>query len=188
MYSLTFFMKNIYKIAFLVIALIVPSLIYLSLRGFGENKFEIPVYYQTGMPFDGCLTKGEEPHLFQFEPYELQSTQLFYLPQWVNDDSFYQQCARIKEKHPNVVFTAIADTSNYKNLERVLLISDEAHLYEIVNCGLVLGQEVEISTPIFNQLVLVDINKQIRGYFNGNELEDMDRLDMELDILGKEDK
>ncbi len=179
-------MKTIFKIFFLIVALVVPSLIYLSLRGFGDNKFEIPIFYQEGILIDGCELSHGKPYLVQFEDYDIHTSQLFYLPQWVNDDAFYQQCSRIKQKHPDVVFTAIADTSNYKIIERILVVSDETHLYEIANCSLVLGQEVAIKEPIYNQLVLVDEFKQIRGYFSGNEVEDMDRLDVELDILKRE--
>ncbi len=179
-------MTKAFKIFFLVVALVVPSLIYVFLRGFGDNKFEIPVFYQEGIPFSGCKVVSSKQHLVQFEDYKLHFTQLFYFPMWVNDAEFYQQCNRIAEKYSNVVFTAIADSSNYNILGNVLLVSNEAHLYEIANCDLVLGQETAITEPIYNKLVLVDKHKQIRGYFNGNEMEDMDRLNIELDILSKE--
>ena len=179
-------MKKTFKIFFLVVALIVPSLIYLFLRGFGDNKFEIPVFFEEGISIEGCDTLKTKTHFVKFETYELQGTQLFYFPKWVNDDEFYRQSNRIKERHLEVLFTAIVDSSNYRILGNMLLVSDEDHLYKIANCSLVLGQEVAIFEPLYNQLVLVDKYKRIRGYFNGNELEDMDRLDIELDILNKE--
>lgn len=178
-------MNILRKILFLIAALVIPSLVYIFLRGFGDNKFEIPVFYQEGISIDGCNTT-KSIHLVQFENYSLQGAQLFYFPQWVNDDEFYRQCNRIRTKQPKVVFTAIADSTNYTVVGNILMVSDEAHLYEIANCSLVLGQEVAISKPVYNQLVLVDAQKRIRGYFNGNELEDMDRLDVELDILKRE--
>ena len=178
-------MKILKKVFFLIAALVVPSLIYIFLRGFGFNKFEIPVYYEEGISIVGCDT-SESLHLVQFENYTLQGPQLFYFPQWVNDEEFYRQCSRIKDKQPEVAFTAIADSSNYPGFGNLLLVADIEHLYKIANCSLVLGQEVSISAPIYNQLVLVDAQKRIRGYFNANELKEMDRLDMELDILKKE--
>jgi protein SCO1 len=181
-------MKTTFKIFFLVMALVVPSLIYIFLRGFGDNKFEIPVYYQNGIAITGCDTQNKTTHLVEFENYKLTGPQLFYFPQWVNDDEFFRQCNRIKAKHPKVTFTAIADSSNYQIFENVLLVSDEQHLFEIANCSLVLGQGQSISEPLYNQLVLVDEQKRIRGYFSGHKLEEMDRLDMELDILKRETK
>lgn len=156
------------------------------LKGFGDNKFEIPIFYKNGIAIEGCDIQNSTTHLVEFDAYTLQGEQLFYFPKWVNDDEFYRQCYRIKSKHPYLVFTAIADSSNYKIIENILLVSDERHLYDIANCSLVLGQDKAISEPIFNQLVLADKKKRIRGYYNGNELEEMDRLDVELDILKRE--
>ncbi|MCB0506055.1 MAG: hypothetical protein KDC58_11225, partial [Cyclobacteriaceae bacterium] len=68
-----------------------------------------------------------------------------------------------------------------------LLVTDINQLFKVANCSLVLGQDSVIHKPIFNQLVLVDTHKQIRGYYSGSELEDMDRLDIELDILNREE-
>ena len=179
-------MKIIKKVLFLIAALVVPSMIYIFLRGFGFNKFEIPVYYEDGISIEGC-DASDSTHTVQFEDYALHGPQLFYFPQWINDEEFYRQCKRIRDKQPEVVFTAIADSSNYTFVGNLLLVPDEEHLYEIANCALVLGQEGSISEPLYNQLVLVDSKKRIRGYFDGNELEEMDRLDMELDILKKEE-
>lgn len=164
----------------------IPSMVYIFLRQFGNNKFEIPVYYAEGISVEGCANSKGRQHFVQFEDYALQGAKLFYFPQWVNDDEFYRQCNRIKDKQNQVVFTAIADSSKYTVFGNLLMVSDETHLYEIANCALIIGQDSSISKPLYNQLVLVDSKKRIRGYFNGNELEDMDRLDVELDILKKE--
>lgn len=180
-------MKRFIKIAVLIIALVVPSLIYIFLRGFGENKFEIPVYYTDGISIEGCTNQDTAvQHLVEFESYPLEGIHLFYFPKWVDDDAFFRQCSRIQSKWPNVLFTAIADTTYLNNLGNVLLVSGDAHLLEIANCTLVLGQNHSIDSPLFNQLVLVDSEKRIRGYFTGNELKEMDRLDIELDILSRE--
>lgn len=180
-------MNRTIKISFLIIALVVPSLFYIFLRGFGVNKFEIPVFYENGLPFNDCNIQFAGPHTVGFKDYTLRGGQMFYFPQWVNDKEFYRQCERIKEKHPSLVFTAIADSSSYNNFGNILLVADEEHLFEIANCSLAIGQDSIITRPVHNQLVLVDVKNQIRGYYNGNELEEMDRLDMELDILKKED-
>lgn len=179
-------MKTSFKVFFLVVALIVPSLIYMFLKGFGDNKFEIPIFYKDGITIEGCDIQKSSTHLVDFEAYTLQGEQLFYFPKWVNDNEFYRQCDRIKSKHPYLVFTAIADSSNYKIIGNILLVSDEQHLFDVANCSLVLGQDTAILEPIYNRLVLVDRKKRVRGYYNGNELEEMDRLDVELDILKRE--
>ncbi len=179
-------MNNFKKILFLIAALVIPSLVYIFLRGFGNNKFEIPVYYQNGLAIEGCSLDTSTTHLVKFENYKLQGAQLFYFPKWVNTNEFYRQCERIMAKPYQVVFTAIADTTLQSKLGNTLVVVDEKQLFNIANCSLVLGQEVAITKPVYNQLVLVDAKKRIRGYYDGADLEDMDRLDVELDILRKE--
>ncbi len=179
-------MDKTIKILFLIAALVIPSMVYIFLRGFGENKFEIPVYYPNGLTIEGCSSDTSTTHLVKFENYKLQGAQLFYFPKWVNSNEFYRQCERIMAKPYQVVFIAIADTTLQSKLGNTLVVADENQLFNIANCALVLGQEVAIAKPIFNRLVLVDAKKRIRGYYNGADLEDMDRLDIELDILSKE--
>jgi len=179
-------MNTLRKILFLIAALIIPSMVYIFLRGFGDNKFEIPVYYSKGVKIEGCGVNSDSTHLVKFEHYKLEGSQLFYFPQWVNSKEFYRQCKRIQNKPYNVTFIAISDTTLQNELGNTLVVADKAYLYKIANCGLVFGQEVAITSPIYNQLVLVDAKKRIRGYYDGADLEDMDRLDVELDILRKE--
>lgn len=180
--------KRIFKVFVLVVALLLPVLIYLFLKGFGENHFAVPVFYTDGLSLEGCELKKDRPHLVEFESYEWQKAHLFYFPQWVNDEEFYRQCGRIQAKWPTIQFTAIADSS-YQNskIGNKLIVSDKSHLFDVANCALVLGQDSIIHSPIYNQLVLVDVHKQIRGYYTGSELKDMDRLDIELDIINREE-
>lgn len=181
-------MKKLFKIFVLVVALLVPALIYLFLRGFGENHFAIPVYYEDGISLSVCGSLDKKPHLVEFESYSLQNAHLFYFPEWVNDEEFYRQCNRIQSKWPEIRFTAIADSSfSDIKIGNKLVVSDEEQLFNIANCALVLGQDSAITQPIFNKLVLVDKQKHIRGYYTGDDLEDMDRLDIELDILHREE-
>ena len=181
-------MKRIFKVVVLFVALLLPVLIYLFLKVFGDNHFAIPVYYADGITLEGCKYEARQPHLVEFESYQWQRAHLFYFPQWVNDEEFYRQCGRIQTKWPGIQFTAIADSS-YSNsaIGNKLLVTDINQLFKVANCSLVLGQDSVIHKPIFNQLVLVDTHKQIRGYYSGSELEDMDRLDIELDILNREE-
>ncbi len=161
-------------------------MVYIFLRSFGDNKFEVPVYYQEGILIEGCAKRADTVHLVNLKSYNFKEAQLFYFPQWVNDKEFYRQCERIKTKPYRIMFTAISDTVFNTKLGNTLRVENEEHLYKVANCVLVFGQEVAITNPVYNQLVLVDSEKRIRGYFNGNNLEDMDRLDIELDILNNE--
>lgn len=179
-------MNTFKKILFLIAALIIPSLVYIFLRGFGNNKFEIPVYYANGVTIDGCSEDIGKAHLVNFENYELEGAQLFYFSDWVKGNDFLKQCSRIKAKSYHVAFIAISDSLRQNQLGNTLVVKNNAQLFNIANCALVIGQGSAITKPIYNQLILVDSKKRIRGYYDGASVEDMDRLDIELDILSKE--
>lgn len=180
-------MKKLFKVFVLIVALLLPALVYLFLKGFGKNEFAIPIYYQEGISIEGCNKTSQSQHYVKFESYDLEGACLFYFPQWVNDEEFYRQCSRIHDKYPGVRFTAIADSSyTQTQTGNILRAKNDDQLYQLANCALILGQDHSISKPLYNQLVLVDKKKRIRGYYNGNELSDMDRLDIEIDILQKE--
>ena len=60
---------------------------------------------------------------------------------------------------------------------------DTAAIIDIINCELVMGENVWLKEPILNKAVLVDKQRRIRGYFITNEISEIERLDTELDIL-----
>lgn len=64
-------MKEIRLLKFLVLVciLMIPVLIILFLRGFTQNQYEIPVYYENGVedPFGKCgYPEGEQHHIPEF--------------------------------------------------------------------------------------------------------------------------
>ena len=46
-----------------------------------------------------------------------------------------------------------------------------------------MGEDRFLDKAIAHKFVLVDTEGQIRGYFMGNDLDEIERLDIELDIL-----
>lgn len=166
-----------------MVTMVVPAGIFLFLRGFGQNEFTIPVYYQHGLSFTGCNT-ATSPHKVLFATYADPMPHLFYFPQWVQHQNFYRETRRIHAKYPAVQFTAIADTIVTPAIGNVWIVDTPRQLLQIANCELAWGEATYLTAPDrFNQLVLVDKHNHIRGYYKGDSLEDMDRLDIELDIL-----
>jgi sRNA-binding regulator protein Hfq len=178
-------MSKTIKITILAISFSIICLFYIFSHKFRKNKFKIPIFYTNGVNIKGCK-KTEGQHIVQFENYNLLEVQLFFFHNWINKAEFYQQCKRIQAKHPTIKFTAIADSTIQSELGSVLLVMDKKQLYKIANCALVVGKKSIIHSPVYNQLVLVDKQKRIRGYYKGDDLEDMNRLDIELHVLNKE--
>ncbi|TNF43147.1 MAG: SCO family protein, partial [Cytophagales bacterium] len=48
----------------LVCILLIPLLIFLFLRGFGKNEYDLPIYFQTGVdnPFQECPSTDAGQH------------------------------------------------------------------------------------------------------------------------------
>lgn len=172
-------MNKILKVSLLIITLAIPLAIFIFLRLFGENKFDIPVYHQDGVVngFEGCsygpgqftvpdsLLKEGRNNLFlffsnsvSFNSHELNN-QLNRLDELYGDDrpeiTIYSQ-------------DSVMDTGfsvNYLSPEEIK---------KLMQCALV--------TDRYNQFILVDAQGRIRGYFD-HDLDEMDRLVVEIKIL-----
>ena len=184
-----------------------PITLYLFLQGFGENVYNIPVFYENGIPdpIAGC-TENPKPHLIN---------------EFVNEGPCQLwNCADIEEKF--VIFSFIkdgCDSTHFEEIARVcnvyrnqilfkaitVLLDSEvsagamdqnARLYgfsqdvwswwpyhqavtPLVQCGFNLSMDC-ISA---GQVVLVDNLFQIRGYYLASDPEEMDRLVVELNLL-----
>lgn len=69
------------------------------------------------------------------------------------------------------------------------LTGDKTEIYRVARCGFVLPVEDGNGSPEdfihSEKFILVDGQKRIRGYYDGTDREDVDRLMMEIDILLK---
>lgn len=148
----------------LFVILLVPGLIFVFLRVFGENEFAIPVYHEQGVQEwpEGCLPIIQIPYLVNKNLLDDQSPTLYLAK--INDE-IESSLARVTEQsgdsiHP--VFVQDLDSVNQKS----------------VVCQLVLIEPWNT--------VLVDTEGRIRGYYELSTREETDRLMMELKILLKQ--
>ncbi|WP_157494032.1 hypothetical protein [Fulvivirga imtechensis] len=171
-------MNKFLKISFLVIMLAIPLSIFIFLKIFGENKFDIPIQhadgvdekfgaceYETGQFLvpDSLLSKGGPSLIF------------IYNAQGMNANTLSNQYERIrhlfKEDMPSMrVFTADSIEVDTVQITRV----SPHTLKQVMNCGFV--------TDTYNQYILVDADRRVRGYYN-TELDEVDRLIVEIKIL-----
>ena len=195
------------KALLLLILLGMPVLFYLFLQSFGENQYEIPVYYQEGIPeqLPGC-EQGEVPH--SLNPFfqndicgiwpcsELKGKQtIISLVKSDCQDQVISQVARINNifRDEPAFHSVTLPLDSVANPE---LIYQQRRLYAIpeglwswwsyqketdnlVRCGL--NQNLDcIST---NKVILVDKHYKIRGVYTISDVEEMDRLVTEFQIL-----
>jgi hypothetical protein len=151
----------------LVLALLLPIGVFLFLGLFGKNEFSIPVYYENGVdsPLASCNRIYEAP-------YQVSDSLLTSMG-WkgsalliVADSSRTVQLGlrRLNEELKSEVQT-------------VFPVGEDEQLDQIYSCDLLLQRPWTA--------VLVDDQRRIRGYYDPETREEVDRLIVELKILLK---
>ena len=161
------------KVTYLLIALGLPGLVFVFLKFFGRNEFNIPVFHQesTVEAPVGCFVKLQTPYQ-------------------VPDTIMHKLGVRSKERA-----TVISYENNHegeRNIEKVkreigsdvalifpnrTMASEDSVFTKIKNCFLLLNEPYTT--------VLIDNDRRIRGYYAPSSLEESDRLVLELKILLK---
>lgn len=185
-------MKSI-KFIFLGVLLLFPVLIYLFLQGFGKNEFEIPIFHQEGVEMlyecDSLRTSTQyfvelERVSMVFPEWEIKGKTLVLDLGNITNSEIQNNVNSFLEKYkrnPNVLLLSLGnlaedcEESKYANWKCSTLSDDE--LKNIAQC------ELRIAESMANQLVLIDSERRIRGYYNPTELSEIDRLNTEIHIL-----
>ena len=159
------------KFGFLSLALILPLLVFIFLKFFGKNEFVV------------------EP-LFQIKAAKLlpDCPDINY-PYFINDSSYQF----IKQEHGQDSLLIILYESKSKDLDasemqltrlqESIKLGNGLGLKKISNSNKTIECSLLLASPL--DLVLVDGKKRIRGQYNSNNRDDVDRLMTELDIILK---
>jgi hypothetical protein len=156
--------KNI----FLFLALALPVLIFLFLKMFGKNEFEVPLLHEQGVNgrIEGCDFDYSKP---------------YRLP-----DSVFNKIDPANNA-PLIIVNFSENVSS--RLQRIaddfkadsVVIKDgtqgSLHIPLVKRCAFVLQDP--------STIVLVDDQKRIRGYYDGTDRDELDRLDDEISIILK---
>jgi hypothetical protein len=149
----------------LFIAFPLPILVFVFLKFFGKNEFEVPVYYTEGIGrvIDGCP---------------------FYPAPYTVPDSLLTKWGWTGEKASLIVLDQKGIKDNLKRVADIFDEGDYSTLFvenantNIRNCVLMSGDT--------SKVVVVDDKRQIRGYYTPTTQKDTDRLGVELRILLKQ--
>jgi hypothetical protein len=157
--------KNIY----LSLALVVPVLVFVFLKFFGTNKFQIPIFHQFRIEeVSGCRHEFKTPY--------------------VVEDSVIRFLTGKQGETILVVFINLQG----ENKLRIDKEAVEGRLKIVDMTAGAISQEklkdigCTLLKPVTDNAVLIDAKKQIRGYYNLGNREEMDRLQVELKILFNE--
>ena len=164
-------------------ALVLPGLIFTFLKIFGKNEFDIPVYFEDGLKGDSvCVQDVNGPYhipdsvVLKMGLGKAKSHVAIIFP-FVHDD--LSEVNRLTKKYSNRELNVVV-LSGMPNLPKTNLDVQFLNYVDFGNvCMCWLRAEEESS------IVLIDEDYRIRGYYDGNKREEIDRLDTELSILLK---
>ena len=174
-------MGKILKLIFLVVILAIPAGIFTFLRYFGDNKFDVEIFFTQGIetPIGNCETTNEQYSV----PKELLSDSKVNIVVAFNRGDLKilsNISARLKDtfgdKYDMIIFSQDSIHSDNTELLQVKIVDD---LTKVMNCGFI--------TDDVKSLVLVDKQNRIRGYYS-DELDEIDRLIVELKIIIENDQ
>lgn len=159
------------KLIYLLVALILPGIIFVFLKMFGRNEFSIPVYYQNGVAdVQGtCLGEYESPYLVPDSIMDRIRSSQMPIPVLVVADS--SGSMRVGMVH-------LQEQINTRDFELVFSTDSDRPWDEWLACFFFLRKPWSV--------VLVDSENRIRGYYNPKTREEVDRLAVEMKILLKQ--
>lgn len=155
--------KNIY----LLLALVVPTAIFVFLRQYGRNEFTIPVYYQQAAEVPaGCSGTYPAPYTVADSVLSLAGWKVEAL--LIVADSSRETLRAVKK---------ISEEFKEDSFTVIFPSGEEAQLNRIYSCQLFLQKPWTA--------VLLDSQRRIRGYYAPGTREETDRLAVEINILLK---
>ena len=172
------------KFIYLFLALALPGLIFVFLKKFGKNEFNVKVYYETGIPEDsicGIPTAGAyhvpDSVISKIGLGQSVSASVIIIYPFVKDN--LSEVNRIKEKYADekIDMVILSGIPNHRKSQFRQLFLNYHDFGKIVWCLL------RVQEPW--SVVLLDGKNRIRGYYDGSLRDEIDRLDLELSILLK---
>lgn len=204
-------MKLNRRTGILLLLLALPVFIWLFLKFFGQNRYDVPVFYEQGAPLDDCSGGSQQPHA---------------IPSFSLQEVIDQRTATedIFDNHISAVyfFSYPCDSLCFQVMEELARVQDvfeRQHDVQIVsiNENSTDPQRLEALPKTFNRLpgqwkfltgageevanlmqcgfvlennskkdhpvVLIDGKRRIRGYYSGTDAVEIDRLILEIRIL-----
>jgi len=155
------------KITYLLVALALPGLIFIFLKIFGKNHFDIPVYYK-----EGITDSLKECSVMRHGQYTLADSVLKSFGCKNDVTCLFVDASEVNNKEMLQLKQSYSDNQ----LQIIALKGIESsRMSRIKKCVLFLKEPWKA--------VLVDKQKRIRGYYAFTSLEETDRLSVEVDIL-----
>lgn len=159
------------KIIFLTLALLLPVVVFIFLKLFGKNQFDVPAMYQ-----ESSLDAPARCKYTYNTPYYLPDSVMMLLAR-NKADSLY---VLYFKPELNVPLNRIAVEFEGDPVAVIApsAFPEETNLLLLQDCVLLMQPPLSV--------VLVDHRNRIRGYYDGSDRDDIDRLIVEMKIILKQ--
>jgi len=203
-------MKREIKILILTFILLVPAAIYIFLRTFGQNEFSLPVYPVGGVVESSAAGVNERIHSDKvilpdiYDPQghlleqETLSKYIIVLELVSDDDDIIRrdhQINRISDifkKESSVRLLRVFEKGDGPTSQEYDASIDQRDNVSVYYTGFEemralaghqLRLDIDHDQRVYGQLMLIDKDQRIRGYYDIQDFEDIDRLVLEIKIL-----
>ena len=159
------------KLIFLTLALLLPVAVFVFLKLFGKNEFNVPVMHQDSVAGIPAACNFEYTAPYRIADSVIQFTQgnrsdslyVFYF-----DESLNTAMGRIAVEFDGAPITMASPSA----------LGSFTDLAVLRECILLMEPDTSVA--------LVDHRNRIRGYYDGHDRDEVDRLIVEIKILLKE--
>ncbi len=159
------------KSLFLLIALLLPVLVFIFLKFFGKNEFAVVPLFQTS---ESEVPAGCDSVTI---PYFLSDSSYLNFNQGHESDSlliiFYEAMSEELAKSD----MQLSRLTEYLQVDEAVGFKRITETSKSIECALLLKPSLDMA--------LLDSKKRIRGQYNSNDRDEVDRLMTELDIILK---
>lgn len=168
------------KFTYLFLALLLPGVVFVFLKMFGENEFTIPIYYQSSDLGRG--SQCADPPKIPYSVSDKSNVPLGIITVVSFEADASLEIARETSNQLNRMIEAYKDQIEVVSVS-FIQAGDKAQTLILDSVTYSNERSCNFLIPKDSSIVLVDSYKRIRGYFIGHSLKDMDRLKTELKIL-----
>ena len=157
---------NLFRKGFvLLFALLFPVIIFLFLKFFGQNEYELSVYNSSCSDSIGKIFSDSKVSLNNIKILDVRLN---------NDNLLIDNYINKLEISDEIKVITLSD--QLRNLKWLNIKDDSSLIKSLTTC---------IENIVFDKsfILLLDNKNNVRGYFNSADRREIERLDVEIDIL-----
>lgn len=204
--------NNGLKFFIIIFTLVVPATVYVFLRGFGENHYAVPVFYENGLSRDTTECPSDNlPHTVHMSllpghvpgdhPADIFDDKLSVIDvdmepgdRLGNSGYSLNRVSDIFARNPAVQFIFIRPDQGVDHVKQspanerfIYVYGTDREITEFARCELVLFDFPDEIDRENRRFVLIDNRGKIRGYYPSGDFDEIDRMVLEIKIILKEE-